>query len=160
MTQSTILIAVENDVLRRKLNQCLLLHGYGILEASGQDAILQSFQDYKPNLLIVESTKDDDKSPLEAAEQIRQCDRRFPIILLADQGCEALAVAALRIGVKDYFKQPFELEKIITAVNRCLSDRPPLTVSPENKSRKLHLPKSQQMGRAQRNPLKKLVVST
>lgn len=133
MKRPVILIAMDNDSLCQNLKQRLLFLGFQVLEASDKSTTLQSFQDHKPDLLIVGLSQDGFKDQVEIAEQIRQCDRRFPIILIVTQGSEELAVAALRLGIKDYFKQPFSLEKIVTSVNRCLADLLPRNTSSENK---------------------------
>ncbi len=124
MTWPAILLAVQNHDLHQQIKRPLLVHGAKVLEASSHPAILECFEAHSPRLLILESPRDDGTGVLEIVAQIRNRDRRFPIILVTCQGSEALAVAALRFGLKDYFQQPFSSEEFIAAVNRCILDRP------------------------------------
>jgi DNA-binding response OmpR family regulator len=119
-----ILLAIENHDLQQQVKWLLLRQGVEVLEASSNPAILEYLQNISPHLLILESPQNNGTDTLEIAGQIRRRDRRFPIILVTAHGSEALAVAALRAGVKDYFKQPFSPKEFVAAVNRCISESP------------------------------------
>ena len=120
MTWPAILLAVQNHDLHQEIKRPLLVHGAKVLEASSHPAILESLEAHSPRLLILESPRQDGTGALEIVAQIRNRDRRFPIILVTCQGSEALAVAALRSGLKDYFQQPFSSQEFFAAVNRCI----------------------------------------
>ena len=60
---------------------------------------------------------------LEVVRLLRQGNRELPILLLAPNGSEELAIAALRAGITDYLKQPFSCEELLTSIHRCLADR-------------------------------------
>ena len=123
MTWPAILLAVQNHDLHQQIERPLLVHGAKVLEASNHHAILQCFEAHSPRLLILESPRDDGTGAFEIVAQIRNRDRWFPIILVTCQGSEALAVAALRSGLKDYFQHPFSFQDFFAAVNRCIRDR-------------------------------------
>jgi DNA-binding NtrC family response regulator len=128
-----ILLAVANHGLQQQVKWLLLRQGVEVLEASSNPAILECLRNSSPHLLILESPQNNGTDTLEIAGQIIRCDRRFPIILVTAHGSEALAVAALRAGVKDYFKQPFSPEEFIATINRCISDRLPQHACIKNK---------------------------
>ncbi len=123
MTWPAILLAVQNYDLHQQIKRPLLVHGAKVLEASSHPAILECLEAHSPRVLILESPRDDGTGALEIVAKIRNRDRRFPIILVTCQGSEALAVAALRSGLKDYFQQPFSFQDLFAAVNRCIIDR-------------------------------------
>lgn len=123
MNKPVILIAMENRTLRQQVKGLLLHQGDEIIELIDAGEILQTVQNRMPDLLVLETSQRDGQDTLELAGQIRRWDRRFPIIFVATQGSEALAVAALRIGVKDYFKQPLLPDRFVAAVDRCLRER-------------------------------------
>jgi two-component system response regulator AtoC len=118
LASPAILLAVENHDLQQQVKWLLLRQGIEALEASSNPVILECLQNSKLHLLILEAPQNNGTDTLEIAGHIRRCDRRFPIILVTAHGSEALAVAALRAGVKDYFKQPFSPEEFIAAVYR------------------------------------------
>ena len=124
MTWPAILLAVQNHDLHQQIKRPLLVHGAKVLEAPSHHAILECFEAHSPRLLILECPRHGGTGALEIVAQIRNRDRRFPIILVTCQGSEALAVEALRSGLKDYFQEPFSSEDFIAAVNRCILDRP------------------------------------
>jgi DNA-binding NtrC family response regulator len=134
MSWPAILLAVQNHDLHQHIKRPLLLHGAEVLEASNHAAILACLDANRPRLLVLESSRHDGQGTLEIVEQIRKRDRRFPIILVTSQGSEALAVAALRSGLKDYLQQPFSSEDFIAAVNRCILDRSPQPSCTKNRS--------------------------
>src|SRR5262249_36105506 len=72
--------------------------------------------------LIVNSSLDAAGDGLEVAQLLRRGNRKLPVILIATNSSEDLAIAALRAGITDYLKQPFSCEDLLTSVHRCLSD--------------------------------------
>jgi DNA-binding NtrC family response regulator len=46
--------------------------------------------------------------------------RRRPFVLMGDEPTAAQAVAALRIGVTDFFPKPFDLTEFLDSLDRCL----------------------------------------
>jgi DNA-binding NtrC family response regulator len=74
------------------------------------------------DLVIIGSLENSSRDGLELARQIRGLERNLPIIFIAAETSEELAITALRAGINDYFKQPYSFEELISSVNRCLPD--------------------------------------
>jgi DNA-binding NtrC family response regulator len=55
--------------------------------------------------------------------RLRRANYALPIVLLARQGSEELAVEALRLGLADYVSRPWSANELLAAVQRCLSGR-------------------------------------
>jgi DNA-binding NtrC family response regulator len=126
--KSAILIAERDDILRRRLKEALLRRGFGVVESSDKTAILRDFPSFAIGLIIIGSLENSSWDGLELARQIRGFDRSLPIIFIATETSEELAIAALKAGINDYFKQPYSFEDIVSSVNRYLPDflpRPP-----------------------------------
>ncbi|MGX2041071.1 sigma 54-interacting transcriptional regulator [Methylocaldum sp. MU1018] len=122
MTKLIVLLAVENHELHQQVKWLLPGQRFEVLEVCSNDAILECFRNRNPHLLILEPPRYNGVDIFAIAEQIRKYDRRFPVILVTTHGSEALAVAALRAGFKDYFKQPILPEVFTAAVERFTSD--------------------------------------
>jgi DNA-binding NtrC family response regulator len=70
---------------------------------------------------ILASLSDDAQDGLSLVRLIRAKERTLPIILLVQQSSEALAIAALKAGVGDYFTPPWPWQEIRASVQRSLA---------------------------------------
>jgi DNA-binding NtrC family response regulator len=53
-----------------------------------------------------------------ASRDLRQADPLLPVILVAERGSEELAIAAIKAGVTDYFKWPFQPGAVATSADQ------------------------------------------
>jgi DNA-binding NtrC family response regulator len=120
--QPVILIAERDDILRRRLKQAFLPCGFAVVESSDKTAILQNLPSSAVDLIIIGSFENGSCDGLEIARRIRAFNRNLPIIFIAAETSEELAISALRAGVSDYFKQPYLFEDLVSSVTRCLPD--------------------------------------
>ena len=127
MKNPSILIAVCDKALRRHLKRILLPQRFDIVEAIGIKNIFKSLRDHKPDLVISASSQKHIYDSLRVTKEIRRRDRQIPIIFITKYSSEALAIAALKAGVNDYFKMPFSDEAILTSIQRNLSKALPRT---------------------------------
>jgi DNA-binding NtrC family response regulator len=116
-----ILIAEGDDSLRQSLKEVFVRRGFGVHDSSDQTSVLQIVPNPSIDLIIIGSFENSAWAGLEVARQIRTLDREVPIILIASKTSEELAVAALRTGINDYFRQPFPFEELVSSVTRRLS---------------------------------------
>jgi DNA-binding NtrC family response regulator len=124
MKKPVIWLVEHDDVQRDQLHALLLGQAFEVIalpEANGAFRVFRQKQD--PDLLIVNASLTAAGDGLEIAQLLRQRNSRLPIILLAPNSSEDLAIAALRAGITDYFKSPFSGEDLLTSVHRCLADR-------------------------------------
>ena len=127
MKNPSILIAECDKALRRHLKRILLPQRFDIVEAIGIKNIFKSLRDHKPDLVISASSQKHIYDSLRVTKEIRRRDRQIPIIFITKYSSEALAIAALKAGVNDYFKMPFSDEAILTSIQRNLSKALPRT---------------------------------
>jgi len=132
MTKPTILFAAQNAHLRQLINSLFFYQEVDVVEAASLPEVFKCYEDRRLQLLILESPWINGADTLDIAEQLRSRDKRFPIILVTTRGSEALAVAALRTGLKDYFELPFPPQEFIASVNRCLSNCRDLSSAEKN----------------------------
>jgi DNA-binding response OmpR family regulator len=82
MAKSTILIAESDEGLCNILRSSLTGHGYEVIESPHKTSTLRMVQTRKPDLVIVGSSQNQGLDGLEVSHQIRELDRRLPIILI------------------------------------------------------------------------------
>lgn len=105
------------------LNLEMLLNslGFEVLKCS-RTSLHQHCQTRRPNLIIVGSWEKSAWNGVTLAQEIRQIDRRVPIILLTADSSEELAISALRSGINDYFGQPLSYKELAASIKRCLME--------------------------------------
>jgi DNA-binding NtrC family response regulator len=124
MKKPVIFLVEHDDVQRGQLHSLLLRQAFEVLALPEADGIFRLFrQKQSPDLLIINASLNAASDGLEAVRLLRQGNRKLPVLLLAPNGSEELAITALRAGITDYLKQPFSCEELLTSVHRCLADR-------------------------------------
>jgi len=121
MRQWTILIVEGDEGLRRALRLALQTPDRKLLEAFGLGSAVQVLRRHSVDLLLVGPRADPDSDSLAALRSIRQTGTRLPVVLLSERSSEALVIAALRAGVRDYFKPPFSFAEIAASVGGLLA---------------------------------------
>lgn len=101
MKPPTILIAQGDEILRQNLKRRLLSHGFEVIEASDKTSVLRYFQSGRPDLVIIGPSRKGAGYGLKVAGQIRQRDRKVPLILITKDGSEATVIGAMKEGSKD-----------------------------------------------------------
>ena len=126
MRHWTILIAEGDEGLRRALRLALQTPDRKLVEAFGLSNVVQVLRRQPVDLVLVGPRPDPAAESLVAVRAIREAGIRLPIVLLAEHSSEERAIAALRAGVRDYFKPPFSFAEIGASVGGLLAaDRPP-----------------------------------
>jgi len=124
MKKLTILIVHGDVAFGRNVRASLSNQNLELIESYETNSIFKSIQTQRPDLIIIAPCRAQGCEGLDMAQKIRQLDRRSPIILIAPDSTEELAIAALRAGVNDYLREPFSMEELALSVRRCLSSLP------------------------------------
>ncbi len=126
MWERSILIVEGDEGLRRALRLALQIPDRTLVEAFGLSGMVQVLRRQPVDLILVGPRPDPVAESLTAVRAIREAGFRLPIVVLADQSSEETVIAALRAGVRDYFKPPFSFAEIGASVKSLLAaDRTP-----------------------------------
>src|SRR6267142_4012782 len=107
MKKPAVLLAEHDEALRQRLESLLLSHGFEVLTSSDVTGLLRTLrQQQNLDLLIISTGLDVASDGLGVVQLLREWNRKPPVILIATNSSEDLAIAALKAGVADYFKQP------------------------------------------------------
>lgn len=126
MKKPVIVLAERDDVQRCQLHSLLLRQGFEVIDSRNANEVFRAFRQTRtPDLLLVNASLETVRDGLELVQLLRQGKRWFPVILLATNSSEELAITALRAGIADYFTPSFSDEDLLASVRRCLSDFTP-----------------------------------
>lgn len=112
MKERVILIMEADATLRAHLQALVGQQGYKALVTSDTTGLLRALRHSSVAMVILGSSHQGTVAGLEVARQLRLWDSTLSIILLAHHSSEALAIAALKTGVNDYFPSPFDLNAL------------------------------------------------
>lgn len=122
MNNPTILITGFVETLGQNLKRQLIPQGFDIIEADSTENVLSSFKNRSPDLVVSVSFHKNIDDGLRGTKEIREQDRKIPIILITKYSSEKRVIAALKAGVNDYFKWSFSEKELIGSIKRNLSD--------------------------------------
>ncbi len=83
---------------------------------------LQLALEQHPDLIILDQ-KLPQKSGLQVLRELRDQNIDVPVILMTAFGSESVIIEALRLGACDYITKPFDIEQMLKAVKKGLSNR-------------------------------------
>lgn len=120
MSQHSILVVEDEHTLRRLLEYRLGKQYKVSTAANGEEAI-ERISEELPNLIISDIMMPKmDGFALQAALQERQETRAIPFIFLTAKADEASRLKGRRTGVDDYITKPFDIDQLLSRVERLL----------------------------------------
>lgn len=131
MKKPTILLTEYDETLRKRWQMLLSDWGAEVLALSDIGECCRAWQERQDlDLLILNPSLKVADDGLAVLRGLNHFGPRPPIILLATNSSEELAIAALRAGVSDYLKVPFSDQELLSSVQHCLArERHPQTVA-------------------------------
>jgi DNA-binding NtrC family response regulator len=119
MERRTVLLAGRNESLIARLTEILRSGVLALVQARDCESVLNALSHQPaPHLILIDTTLQGSADALGLARQILKERTSPPIILIAPNSSEELAIAALRVGVADYFRVPFGPDEIRASVFR------------------------------------------
>lgn len=104
------------------LTSVLGRRGFDVAGVAGVAGLIEEIEKRPPDLVVVTLPGADARERLDAVRRIRRRNPGLPIVLIARDSSEELAVAALRAGASDYFRHSTPANELIAGVERCLAD--------------------------------------
>ena len=122
--KKTILIVDDDHELVDGLRALLERQGYHIIQASDGHQGKQMIYHHKPHLVILDMMMPR-MGGYPVLEHFRDKGEAPPIIMItANEGSRHKAYAEY-LGVVDYIRKPFPMERLLDAVNRAFNPLPP-----------------------------------
>ncbi|HQU82540.1 MAG TPA: response regulator transcription factor [Pyrinomonadaceae bacterium] len=117
-TANKILVVDDEAQITRVLRTSLRAHRYEIRTAADGISALDTFHDWKPDLIITDLQMPE-MNGIELCREIRKLSN-IPIIVLSVKGEEKTKVEALDAGADDYVTKPFGIEELLARVRATL----------------------------------------
>jgi DNA-binding NtrC family response regulator len=121
MRKPVVLILERRKDLTQDLQNNLSRRGYEVIIPSWDADPLDLFYATSPDLVFIGNYRNGDDGCLELTKQLRQVSPQTPIIVTVEKSSETKAIAAFRLGVSDYFKQPVAYQELLASICRYLS---------------------------------------
>lgn len=120
MAEHSILVVEDEHTLRRLLEYRLSKH-YAVRTAANGEEALTLVEDEVPDLIVSDIMMPKmDGFALQRALQKDKDTRIIPFIFLTAKADETSRLKGLRMGVDDYITKPFDIEQLLTRIERLL----------------------------------------
>jgi len=96
--------------------------GYVPIVASNGRQGLESALLQRPDLIILDF-KLPEMSGLDVLRALRRAQNDIPVIFMTAFGSEDDIIASFRLGIKDYFSKPFEIQEMMSTIERVLGEK-------------------------------------
>jgi two-component system, response regulator YesN len=115
------ILLVDDERRLREVVALFLSESYDVKQAStGAEAMAILQRD--PVVAVVLDYRLPDRSGLEVLTEIRSARPSVPVVMMTGYGSETLCASALRLGVRDYFPKPVNVNDLLEAVRRLVSE--------------------------------------
>ena len=123
-----ILVAEDDDEVRRFLVALLRGDGYDVVEAEDGRALLEALarqleERVDPIDLIISDLRMPDINGLEVLGCLQRAEWKTPFILVTAFGSESITNEALRRGAAAIFDKPFDVDRLRSEIVRCVGRR-------------------------------------
>lgn len=119
MTKKVLIIEDRRDTIVFIANNILKPEGWDVITARDGELGLQKALKERPDLIITD-LKLPKMHGLDVLEELNKRGLRIPTIVMTFHGSEETAIRAFRLGAIDYLIKPFEIEDMMSAIERAL----------------------------------------
>ena len=128
MARKVLIIEDRRENIVFIANNILRPEGWEVITARDGKLGLRKAIEEKPDLIITD-LKLPTMHGLDVLEELIKRGFHIPTIVMTFHGSEETAIRAFRLGAADYLIKPFDIDDMMTAIERALQGRPPGQVS-------------------------------
>ncbi len=123
MSRKVLIIEDRRENIVFIANNILKPEGWEVITARDGKLGLQKAIEEQPDL-IISDLKLPTMHGLDVLEELNKRGHRIPTIVMTFHGSEETAIRAFRLGAVDYLIKPFEIEDMLSAIDRALQTGP------------------------------------
>lgn len=120
MTKIKILLAEDEASLGMIVKESLESRDFNVILASNGEEAFTIYQNEKPDILVLDVMMPK-KDGFTLAKEIRQENKRIPIIFLTAKSQTSDVLEGFHLGGNDYLKKPFSMEELIVRIKSLLN---------------------------------------
>lgn len=116
-----ILVADDDQAIRKMLRSVLEDEGYDVSEAGTGAEVLEAFSSADPPDLVLADVRMPDQTGIDvlrARSKAKSIDGFQPLIVMTAYGSSSLAIEAMQLGAYDYLTKPFDIHEVVVTVHR------------------------------------------
>ncbi len=125
-----VLVVEDRRSLGEMLAETLRKEGHEVELALRGDAAVESLQRGGPYLAVITDLKLPGADGLAVLRAARTADPLLPVFLITGYATVETAVAALKLGARDYFPKPLDMERVLEAMRAACEPRRALLATP------------------------------
>ena len=119
MTGTTHILVVDDEPdIRETLQDYLELHGYGVSQADGGEALRAAIAEHDIDLVLLDINMPGEDG-LSLARFLRE-QTSIPVVMLTAAGEVVDRIVGLEMGADDYLTKPVDLRELLARVNAIL----------------------------------------
>ncbi|MEE8393930.1 MAG: response regulator, partial [Rhodospirillales bacterium] len=123
MSAPTILIADDDQAIRTVLNQALGRAGYEVRTTSNAATLWRWVHDGEGDLVITDVVMPDENG-LDLIPRIKKLRPEMKVVVMSAQSTLQTALTATERGAFEYLPKPFDLNELVSIVQRALETPP------------------------------------
>ena len=120
-TERVLIVDEDPDVLDLLSRQVLEPLGYEVATADEAGTAIQQAVEFSPDLIVASLTLPG-LSGKDLLVALRSQGLEVPVLVTADEGEEADAIQAFRLGARDYLVKPLREAEVLAAIERALKE--------------------------------------
>jgi len=117
-----ILIADDQDSLRKLLAKYMLKAGLEPIEAENGKRAIELYRLMRPSVVLSDIMMPE-MDGLSLLKEIKKIDKQASVILMTGYGSEEILLESLRSGAANYFKKPFNFQEITEVIKHIIKYR-------------------------------------
>jgi DNA-binding NtrC family response regulator len=117
-----VLVIDEDRATQQTVEQAFQTENLRVLSAATIEAGLESVRTQKPDVVLLDFDLSK-TSGLEVLKQIKEIDKKLPVILMTVGGTSDSAIDAIMLGAHDYVLKPLDVNNLKDIVTRALESR-------------------------------------
>jgi len=116
-----VLICDDAAFMRMMIKDILTKNGHEIAgEAENGQMAVDLYDQLKPDVVTMDITMPE-MDGIQALKQIKSKDAEAKVIMCSAMGQQAMVVESIQAGARDFIVKPFQLDKVLEAIEKAIA---------------------------------------